>query len=102
MDRLQCLRLLASAHEGHLGLNVNAMPAIFPINYVLEVDEVVFRIDPRSKLAGAIAGNVVCIQMEADGWSVSVHGQALVDGPWVRVVAELVSAEPYSAASFAQ
>jgi hypothetical protein len=102
LERAHSLRLLASAHQGHLGLNLNAMPAVFPISFTLDDNEVVFRVEPGTKLADAIAGNVVCIQTEGDGWSVSIHGQALVDGAWVRVATHVVSGERYSAASVAQ
>jgi nitroimidazol reductase NimA-like FMN-containing flavoprotein (pyridoxamine 5'-phosphate oxidase superfamily) len=102
LDRHQCLLLLAAATDGHIGLNLNALPAVFPVRFHLEIDEVVFRVEPHSKVADAIAGNVVCVQTDGDDWSVSVTGQALIDGSVVRVAAEVVTGERYSAASLAQ
>jgi hypothetical protein len=96
MHRQDCLELLSTVTTGHVAMNHNALPAIFTIDLAVEGNEVVFRAPPGTK----IAGNVVCVHADGDGWSVSVTGEALVEDGFARVALELVSGQ--SAASVAQ
>jgi nitroimidazol reductase NimA-like FMN-containing flavoprotein (pyridoxamine 5'-phosphate oxidase superfamily) len=83
----QCLELLADQCVGRLAVVVAGRPEIFPINYVLDGDAVVFRTNSGTKLAGATQSEVA---FEVDlthapsrsGWSVVVHGvaQEVTDG----------------------
>ena len=50
LDRDQCLRLLANDEIGRLAVIAGNAPAIFPVNYALDGDTVVFRTDPGTKL----------------------------------------------------
>ena len=79
MPRDECLRLLADNQVGRLAVSVQGQPIIFPVNYVLDGDVVVFRSDPGTKLDGAMLARVA---FEIDhvntdlkwGWSVVVQG----------------------------
>lgn len=77
----ECRRLLATEEVGRLGVVLDGRPEIFPVNYTLDGDGVLFRTADGSKLEGALHGPVV---FEVDhlharsrsGWSVIVHGRA--------------------------
>jgi nitroimidazol reductase NimA-like FMN-containing flavoprotein (pyridoxamine 5'-phosphate oxidase superfamily) len=79
MSRDECLRLLAENQVGRLAVSVQGRPVIFPVNYVLDDDVVIFRSDPGSKLDGAA---LAWVAFEIDhinvplrqGWSVVVQG----------------------------
>ncbi len=87
LDRARCLQLLSEHNLGRLAVVISNQPLIFPVNYTLDGDAVVFRTDPGNKLRGAI-GNAVAFEVdsgEAKGhqvgaWSVLMIGRAeLVD-----------------------
>jgi len=77
----ECLQLLATEEVGRLGVIVDGRPDIFPVNYTVDGDGILFRTADGSKLEGALHGPVV---FEVDqlsresrtGWSVVVHGTA--------------------------
>jgi nitroimidazol reductase NimA-like FMN-containing flavoprotein (pyridoxamine 5'-phosphate oxidase superfamily) len=81
LSRDECLKLLRDQWIGRLAVVVNGRAEIFPINYVLDGDAVVFRTNSGTKLAGTTQGEVA---FEVDmthtpsqtGWSVVVHGVA--------------------------
>jgi nitroimidazol reductase NimA-like FMN-containing flavoprotein (pyridoxamine 5'-phosphate oxidase superfamily) len=50
LDRDQCLRQLADDEIGRLAVIAGNTPAIFPVNYALDGDTIVFRADPGTKL----------------------------------------------------
>lgn len=50
LDREQCLRLLAEDTIGRLAVIDHGTPIIFPVNYRLDEEAVVFRTDPGTKL----------------------------------------------------
>jgi nitroimidazol reductase NimA-like FMN-containing flavoprotein (pyridoxamine 5'-phosphate oxidase superfamily) len=79
----ECLRLLKTVPVGRVGVTVDALPAILPVNFVVSDGTIVFRTVLGSKLDAATAGMVVAF--EADhygtdtdrwGWSVLVRGVA--------------------------
>jgi nitroimidazol reductase NimA-like FMN-containing flavoprotein (pyridoxamine 5'-phosphate oxidase superfamily) len=81
IERAECLRLLAGEEVGRLGVVVGGRPEIFPVNYALDGDCVIFRTDPGTKLAAAIQGPAVfeVDQLERatqSAWSVIIHGRA--------------------------
>ena len=81
IGRAECLRLLAGEEIGRLGVVVAGRPGIFPVNYVVEGGEVMFRTDSGTKLAAAISGPVVIEVDHLDpacrsAWSVILHGRA--------------------------
>ena len=56
-------------------------PEIFPVNYVVDHDGVVFRTEAGTKLEGAVGGPVAfevdhLDRADRSGWSVILHGQA--------------------------
>ena len=105
LDCATCIELLRGEHIGRLGLTVDALPAILPVDYCVLDDQIVFRTVPGTKLAAATRGAVVAFEVDhedvetAERWSVLVVGVAhpmarreLADsewrvdhlGPWIR------------------
>jgi uncharacterized protein len=80
LDREQCLRLLADDDVGRLAVIAGNTPTIFPVNYALDGDTIVFRTDPGTKLAH---GPRARASFEVDGfdrarrtgWSVVASGR---------------------------
>jgi uncharacterized protein len=113
LTRPECMRLLGTVYVGRVGVSVDALPVILPVNFALDGHAVVFRTTPGTKLDAAVAGNVVCF--EADdvdahaGWSVLITGRAAVvtgdtsrldqlvarpwpaNSHWVRIPGDVVS-----------
>ena len=79
-----CWDLLTKTEVGRVGITINAMPAIFPVNYTVVDRTIVFRTAPGTKLAAATAGTVIAFEIDehraADrsGWSVLAIGRAQV------------------------
>jgi len=79
LDRAECLRLLAGTHLGRLAVVVDERPLVFPVNYALDGDAVVFRTAEGTKLHGA-RGHEVAFEIDRfdaayhTGWSVLVVG----------------------------
>jgi uncharacterized protein len=85
--REQWLALAASVPIGRVVYTDQALPAVIPMNFVLDGDEVVIRTGSDSTLAAAIRNAVVAFQVDdfdsdtTTGWSVTITGQArLVHG----------------------
>ena len=82
LDRPACLERLGRNGLGRVAVSVGALPAIFPVNYAVDGDDVYFRTGPGTKLAAASRNAVVAFEVdEADalghaGWSVLVVGPA--------------------------
>ncbi|MFE6922423.1 pyridoxamine 5'-phosphate oxidase family protein [Nocardia sp. NPDC057663] len=86
LDRATALGLLASAPFGRIVFMRDALPAVRPVNHLVEHDDtVIVRTGVTSKLTTAVGGNsVVVVTYEADdidpidrlGWSVTVTGLA--------------------------
>lgn len=86
LDRGECLRRLGSVPIGRLGLSVDALPVVVPVNFVLaappgtESPVVVVRSANGSKLAAAQERSVVAFEIDGydpfghTGWSVLVQG----------------------------
>jgi nitroimidazol reductase NimA-like FMN-containing flavoprotein (pyridoxamine 5'-phosphate oxidase superfamily) len=75
-----CRALLAGEEVGRLALVIGGAPSIFPVNFALDGDAVVFRTAPGTKLDHAgrstVAFEVDGIDREArTGWSVVVVGR---------------------------
>jgi nitroimidazol reductase NimA-like FMN-containing flavoprotein (pyridoxamine 5'-phosphate oxidase superfamily) len=87
IDRAECLRLVGEHAVGRLGVVNGRQPLVFPINYALAGDEVVFRTDDGTKLTEATRGKV-CFQLDAfddaaqTGWSVLIQGRAEEISPY--------------------
>lgn len=80
LERRECLELLASHPVGRVAVVLGSSPLIFPVNYALDGDSIVFRSDEGSKLAGARNGFHMSFEIdgidddERRGWSVVVNG----------------------------
>ena len=79
IPREECLELLAARSVGRLALIRKGRPMVFPVNYGLDGDVVVFRTDPGVKLSGAPLRKVAFQIDDVDesagtGWSVLVQG----------------------------
>jgi nitroimidazol reductase NimA-like FMN-containing flavoprotein (pyridoxamine 5'-phosphate oxidase superfamily) len=77
----ECFDLLRTQRIGRLGVNAQHYPLIFPVNYALDRDVIVFRTSPGTKLTEATHANVTFEVDEIDqrrrsGWSVLVRGLA--------------------------
>jgi nitroimidazol reductase NimA-like FMN-containing flavoprotein (pyridoxamine 5'-phosphate oxidase superfamily) len=75
----ECLQLLATHSFGRIAVVVDDRPVVFPINYALDGDSVVFRTAPGTKLSGAALGHVAfeidgVDETTQTGWSVIVQG----------------------------
>jgi len=82
MTHSECLELLRSSNVGRIVFTSSALPAIMPVNYVLDGDAIVFRTSAGSRLATATDGAVVAFEVDEidefqrTGWSVVVVGVA--------------------------
>jgi nitroimidazol reductase NimA-like FMN-containing flavoprotein (pyridoxamine 5'-phosphate oxidase superfamily) len=80
IGRDECVRLLAADEVGRLAVNVGRAPTIFPVNYRMDGEAVVFRTDWGTKLD---MGRRAPVSFEIDGfdraartgWSVVVAGR---------------------------
>lgn len=83
----ESLRLLGSVPVGRIVFTDRALPAIQPVNFVLDDHAIVIRAGEGSKLAAAIRNAVVAFQADSfdpeyrQGWSVTAvgHAQEVVD-----------------------
>jgi uncharacterized protein len=102
----ECLRLLRTQEVGRLAVVVGGFPAIFPVNYVVDDDGVVFRTDAGTKLEGVTRGGSVVFEVDhldtaaRSGWSVILNGRAheitKYDNPAVRERASRLALHPWS------
>src|SRR5260364_345716 len=82
-----CWGYLDTAEVGRLATSVNDQPEVFPVNYVVDGQSIVFRTAAGSKLEDIVTNNRVAF--EADGWTEEAE-LALCDKmpllPWVPTV----------------
>src|SRR2546423_14589095 len=79
IDRDECVRLLASQQVGRLAVAYEGHPDVFPVNYVLDGECIVFRTAEGSKLRGAERERLAFEVDQLDpvshsGWSGVGHG----------------------------
>ena len=78
----QCHDLVAGEGVGRVGVTIAALPAIFPVNYGLLGDDIVFLTGEGTKLRAAVDHAVVAFQVDQfdlvtrRGWSVLAVGIA--------------------------
>lgn len=81
LSREESLALLASAPVGRIAFTTRALPAIQPVNFVLDGESVVFRTGVGSSLAAAARESIVAFEADAfdepseTGWSVTIVGR---------------------------
>jgi nitroimidazol reductase NimA-like FMN-containing flavoprotein (pyridoxamine 5'-phosphate oxidase superfamily) len=87
-SREECLALLASMPIGRVVYTDQALPAVRPVTFILDGDEVTVHTGSDAALAAALHDAVVAFQVDdfdpvtMTGWSVTVTGQArLSDTP---------------------
>jgi len=82
LSRQECLKLLASVSLGRIVFTDQALPAVQPIAFVLDGEDVVIHPRAGSKLDTALRRAVVAFEADEldpecrSGWSVTVIGQA--------------------------
>jgi uncharacterized protein len=84
-DRSECLRLLASARVGRVGITSGALPVVLPVIYSLDDDTILIWCREGSMLHHALQNRVVAFEageVSVDdgpprGWSVTVTGMAI-------------------------
>lgn len=80
----ECWELLGSHEYGRLAVSVAGKPDIFPVNYVVYEDAVVFRTAEGSKLASVAINSAVAFEIDGYdpannlAWSVVLHGHAVL------------------------
>ena len=78
-----CWEMLAATPVGRVGVMVDSAPEIYPVNFVVDGEAIVFRTDDGSKLRGFDRSPSVCFEAdgidvdEQTGWSVLVKGRAV-------------------------
>ena len=99
----QCLDLLGRAAVGRVAVTVAALPAIFPVNYALLDDQIIFLTGEGTKRLAAVERAVVAFQVDhideatASGWSVMAIGVAeeIIDLEEIRA-AEAMDLRPFA------
>lgn len=82
LGRDECLRLLEGQVIGRVAVADGGQPEIFPVNYVLDHEEIIFRTAPGTKFDAAVRNRPVAFEIDAAdatyhaGWSVVVAGHA--------------------------
>ena len=91
LDENECARLLQAGGIGRVGVTINGLPVILPVNYSWLDGDVIFRTGPGSKLRAASRHAVIAFEIDAHdtelrtGWSVLAIGRSeLVDEPEER------------------
>jgi nitroimidazol reductase NimA-like FMN-containing flavoprotein (pyridoxamine 5'-phosphate oxidase superfamily) len=80
LDEDECLRRLAADEIGRLAVIAGRAPMIFPVNYVLDGRDIVFRTDTGTKLTAGPRARA-CFEVDCfdrarrSGWSVVAAGR---------------------------
>jgi uncharacterized protein len=78
----ECLRLLASVSVGRIAYTKWALPAVEPVRFAVQGNEIVIRTDTGSTLSATIPDTIVAFQADhlddetRTGWTVTVVGSA--------------------------
>lgn len=82
LDQAECINLLGFSHVGRIALSIGALPAIFPVNYMLDGDSLVFCTCTGADLSSSTHNAVVAFEAGhidptgQGGWSVLAVGVA--------------------------
>ena len=80
----ECLALLGSVPMGRVGISINALPLVLPVNFVVVDGDVVFRTVMGTKFHAASEGAVLAFEADDwepsgnSGWSVAIQGKSAV------------------------
>ncbi len=80
LDRVECLRLLATATIGRIAVSVRALPVILPVRFVLDGDRILVRAHAGTTLEAATRDAVVAFEADAAGSGVDPDWSVLVTG----------------------
>jgi uncharacterized protein len=84
LDREECVRRLIDAPWARIAFTTDSGPRILPINHLVVDGEVYFRTSPGSKLASAVRGAPVALEVDGGdaasrlGWSVVARGRSSI------------------------
>ena len=79
LPRQECLGLLATVPIGRVGVTMNALPVVLPVNFAVFDGDIVFRTVDGTKFHAAVAGTVVAFEVDSydsegtSGWSVVIR-----------------------------
>jgi nitroimidazol reductase NimA-like FMN-containing flavoprotein (pyridoxamine 5'-phosphate oxidase superfamily) len=82
LSRDACLRLLATATLGRVGVSSGALPSVLPVNFRFDGRQILIRTGTGTKLDAAVDNAVVAFEVDEidsvahTGWSVLVTGMA--------------------------
>lgn len=82
LTEAECLRLLVTQPIGRIAVSMEALPAVFPVNFCVVDRHVMFRTATGTKLRAALRDTVVAFEVDdfdagdRSGWSVLVVGRA--------------------------
>ena len=102
LSRDECFRLLASVPVGRVGVSIDAIPVVVPVNFALMDGDIVFRTVQGTEFHVVAAGAVVAFEIDGHepdgghGWRVLVqasrgfspttpsyeHARELTGEPW--------------------
>jgi uncharacterized protein len=78
----ECWRLFRTQEVGRLAVSIANFPDIFPVNYVVDGQSIVFRTGAGTKFAAAVLGRGIAFEIDGydpiagDAWSVVLKGVA--------------------------
>ena len=100
----QCRDLLHRGGIGRVAVTLAALPAIFPVNYAVLDDSIIFLTGEGTKLRAALEGAVVAFEVDhidpnhAWGWSILAVGVAEeITDPGELRSAEALQLKPFAA-----
>ena len=87
LDRTTCMELLATEQLGRIVLVIGGRPEIFPVNYAVDGEGIVFRTERGTKLSAAAIAPVLfeVDHLDVDdgsAWSVIVRGRCNLVGEY--------------------
>jgi len=103
LERDECYELLRSRSIARVGLSMDALPVVLPVNFVVCDGQVVIRTNEGSKLDAALAHAVIAVEvddydpMSHTGWSVLVRGTSrVITDPAERTRAQELWLRPWA------
>ncbi len=82
LDQAECINLLGFSHVGRIALSIGALPAIYPVNYMVDGESIVFCTCTGADLSNATDKAVLAFEAGhidptgRGGWSVLAVGVA--------------------------
>jgi nitroimidazol reductase NimA-like FMN-containing flavoprotein (pyridoxamine 5'-phosphate oxidase superfamily) len=99
----ECLYLLGGTYVGRVGLSMQALPVVLPVNFSLFDNDIVFRTAAGTKFHAASQGAVLAFEADGyeldgmSGWSVLVQGASrVVNEPMELLQVGALTLEPWA------